>query len=405
MKLLTKYVGFIHSFKKSIDFILKMCHNKRMDRIGILGGTFNPVHIEHVKLAIEAVKELKLDKLYVMPTFLSPHKNNAPASCADRINMLKIAFAGHEKIEISDFEILKEGKSYTYLTVEHFFKAQTQELFFICGGDMLTNFKTWKYPERILKVATLAVFDREDFFTDYTAEREYFIKNFGKEFIKLKHVGKSSSSTKTRVYVSFGLSLDGQVLEPVENYIYDNNLYSGDKYTEFIKTHLPEKRIVHTANVVTCALSKAKELGLDEEKVRISATLHDVAKYLDHTTVKGFTLPNGVPAPVIHSFLGAFVAKTILGVNDEEILDAIRYHTSGKAEMSTLGKLIFVADMVEEGRSYDGVDKLRELFYKGDFERCFVECLKEEFVHLLNKKQYIYEETVNAFRYYVKEKR
>ena len=73
--------------------------------------------------------------------------------------------------------------------------------------------------------------------------------------------------------------------------------------------------------------------------------------------------------------------------------------------MSTLGKLIFVADMVEEGRSYDGVDKLRELFYKGDFERCFVECLKEEFVHLLNKKQYIYEETVNAFRYYVKEKR
>ena len=76
--------------------------------------------------------------------------------------------------------------------------------------------------------------------------------------------------------------------------------------------------------------------------------------------------------------------------------------TTGKAEMTTLGKLIFVADMVEEGRVYDGVENLRKLYEKEDFENCFIECLKEEFLHLINKKQKIYVETINAFAYYVK---
>jgi predicted HD superfamily hydrolase involved in NAD metabolism len=155
--------------------------------------------------------------------------------------------------------------------------------------------------------------------------------------------------------------------------------------------------------VVTCALNKAKELNLDSEKVRISATLHDCAKYIDYTKVKGFSIDKDVPAPVIHSFLGAYIAEKELGITDQEILDAIRYHTSGKANMSLLGKLIFVADMVEEDRDYEGVQYLRKLYEKEDFELCFIECLKEEFVHLLNKKQRIYVETVNAFKYYVKD--
>ncbi len=379
-----------------------MCNNIYMEKIGILGGTFNPVHIEHVNLAKSAIEELELDALFIMPTFISPHKSDNPAPCQDRINMLKLAFNGVDKVIISDYEILNGGKSYTYLTVEHFKEQYGSQIFFICGGDMLTNFKTWRYPERILSACTLAVFDREDFYTDYDAEREYFIKNFGKSFIKLSYQGRLCSSTKTRTYASFSLSLKGQAPEKVEEYIVKNRLYSGDNFTAFAIKNLPEKRLVHTANVVAKALTKAKELGLDKEKVRISATLHDVAKYVDYKTVNGFILPEGVPEAVVHAFLGAFIAENTLGITDEEILDAICYHTSGKPNMTTLGKLIFVADMIEEGRDYEGVEKLRELFEKDDFEKCFVECLKEEFLHLVNKKQYIYELTIDAFAYYVK---
>lgn len=373
-----------------------------MEKIGILGGTFNPVHIEHVALAKSAVSELGLDKLLVMPTFISPHKNTLPAPAYDRIEMLKIAFRSEDKIEVSDYEIQKQGRSYTYLTVEHFKEKFGAQIYFIVGGDMLTDFKTWKFPERILAACDLAVFDRDDFYTDYRAEREYFRARFGKEFVKLSYAGKSASSTKIRVYSAFGLAVDGIAPDGVGEYIKNKGLYCGDEYAEFIKKSLPYKRVKHTADVVIAALAKVKALGLDREKVVTAATLHDCAKYVDPASVEGFTLPADVPPPVVHSFLGAFIAEKKLGVTDPEILDAIRYHTSGKADMTTLGKLIFVADMVEEGRVYEGVEKLRKLYEKEDFEKCFVECLKEEFLHLINKKQRIYVETINAFAYYVK---
>ncbi len=372
-----------------------------MKKIGIFGGTFNPVHVEHVALAKSAILELGLDKLIVMPTFLSPHKENSPAPAQDRINMLKIAFSGVEKVEVSDFEILKQGKSYTYQTVEHFNGDNSLKLYFIVGGDMLVNFKTWRNPERILSRCTLAVFSRENFFVDYEKEREYFQNTFSTDFVRLKYVGRDFSSTKIRTYAKLSLSLEGLTPKGVEEYIKEKGVYAPNIYEQFILKTLPLKRLKHTADVVVCALKRAKELGLDEEKVKVATTLHDCAKYIDHKTVEGFTIDEDVPEPVIHAFLGAYIAKERLGV-DAEIEDAIRYHTSGKANMTLLSKLVFVADMLEEGRNYEGVEKLRELYEKEDFETCFIECLKEEFLHLMNKKQRIYIETINAYDYYVK---
>lgn len=374
-----------------------------MKRIAIFGGTFNPVHVEHVNTAVAAVSLLGLDKIIIVPTFLPPHKNVSPAKSSDRINMLKIAFKDIPKAEISDFETEQGGKSYSYITAEHFKSLYPDaELFMLVGGDMLKDFKTWKYPERILNAVRLAVVLREGYDCDINAEREYFLRVFKKDFTVLNFVGKSVSSTEIRTFLAFGIKPQG-VSDEVFDYIKDNSVYLPDKYEKYILSNLPEKRVIHTANVVVCAMKKAKELGLDYEKVRIAATLHDCAKYDDYKAYDGFTLPSDVPPPVVHAFLGAFVAEHVLGVKDEEIIDAIRYHTSGKAKMSLLGKLIFVADMVEKGRDYDGVDILRKE-YDRDFESCFRLCLKEEVQHLINKKQYIYAETLNAYDYYVKDK-
>ena len=375
-----------------------------MKKIAIFGGTFNPVHVEHVKTAIAAISLLKLDKIIIVPTFLPPHKNVSPAKSADRINMLRIAFRDVEKAEISDYEIVNGGKSYSYITAEHFRSVYPDaEIFMLVGGDMLKDFKTWKNPERILSAVRLAVVSRSEYDCDIRAEREYFVKTFNKDFTVLDFVGKAVSSTEIRTYLAFGLKpqgIDGEVF----SYIKENSVYTPDKYQEYILAHLPEKRVIHTANVVVCAMKKAKELELDYEKVRIAATLHDCAKYDDFKSYKDFKLPSDVPQPVVHSFLGAFVAESVLDVTDAEIIDAIRYHTSGKAQMSTLAKLIFVADMIEKGRDYEGVDVLRAEYDK-DFESCFRLCLKEEVQHLLNKKQYIYAETLNAYDYYIKDKR
>ncbi|MBR2870550.1 MAG: nicotinate (nicotinamide) nucleotide adenylyltransferase [Clostridia bacterium] len=371
-----------------------------MERVAIFGGTFSPVHKEHIAVAKQAVKELNLDRLIVMPTFLPPHKSAPTESGQDRINMLKLAFLGEDKIEVSDFELQKKGTSYTYQTVEHFSNLIDGKLYFIVGGDMLENFKHWKNPERILSACTLACFDREYSDVDFEKEREYFVKTWQKDFVKLSYVGKNMSSTKIRVYNRFGLDITDMTDQKVCEYIKANNLYQGDEYSEFVKKSLTIKRLIHTAEVVLCALKKVKELGLDEQKVVTAATLHDCAKYIDYKTVDGFIKDDDLPEPVIHAFLGAFIAQNILKIKDQDIINAIRYHTSGRVGMSVLEKLIFVADMLEDGRTYEGVDTLRQ-FYQGDLDVCFRECLKEEMIHLINKKQYIYRLTLDAFDYYV----
>lgn len=372
-----------------------------MEKIGIFGGTFDPVHNEHIKLARLAIQKLNLDRLIVVPTFMPPHKDAVPTEGVKRLEMLRLAFQNQEKVEISDYEIKKGGKSYTFETVEHFKNLYNCELFFLVGGDMLSDFKTWKNPQRILSACTLCAFGRQGFYGNTEKEREYFKNTFSKDFIRLEYEGENVSSTKIRVYSSFGLDINPYVGNAVSQYIKDNNLYQADEYVEFVKKTLTFKRLLHTANVVVTALKKAKELKLSADKVRISATLHDCAKYLSVKDFKSVNIPSDVPEPVVHAFLGAFVAEKVLGVDDPEIIDAIRYHTSGKPDMTTLGKLIFVADMIEEGRSYQGVDELREL-YKGDFNACFLECLKEEFIHLQNKGQEIYSETLKAYNYYNK---
>lgn len=369
-----------------------------MKRTGIFGGTFNPVHKDHIAMARAATEKLSLDRLIVVPTFIPPHKEVSLAPAKDRLAMLSLAFSEDENVEVSDYETQRGGKSYTYLTVEHF--SGEGKLFFIVGGDMLADFKTWRYPERILAAAELAAFGRRGFAEDAEKEREYFKKTFGKEFIALTFDGAGDSSTEIRVYNSLGLDISGFTDSRVAEYIKKNGLYAGGAAEKYVRERLPEKRLIHTANVAVCALKKAKETGLSEEKILTAAVLHDCAKYADMKDYPDFTLPEGVPEPVVHSFLGAYIAENVVGVKDEEVLDAIRYHTSGKAKMTTLGKLIFVADMIEKGRDYEGVETLRRKYDEG-LDECFKACLKEEVVHLINKKRYIFGETLNAYEYYI----
>ncbi len=374
-------------------------------KIGIFGGTFDPVHKEHQAMAENVIKELNLDRLIVVPTFIPPHKmHNECADANHRINMLKLAF-GNEKIEISDYEIESGGKSYTYKTLEHFKSAYPNDkLYFILGEDMLVDFKTWRNPKRITELCDIVAFRREGYQGDHDKERAYFLENFGKKYILLNYAPKNVSSTKIRVYASFMLPIP-DVAQKVEEYIQENLVYPTTPISDIVRINLPLKRLRHTANVVTCALKKVKELNLDREKVITACSLHDVAKYMPISDFPIDVLPKNMVQPVAHAYLGEYYARVKLGITDKDVLNAIKHHTSGRANMSTLEKLVFVADMVEESRDYDGVEYLRKLYETAPFEECFVKCLEEEMIHLKNKGNKIYEKTIEAYDYYVKEKK
>ena len=128
-------------------------------RIGIFGGSFDPVHIEHVRLAEAAVESLALDALLIMPAHTPPHKTDkALSSDGDRLEMCRLAFEGCKKTQVSDYEMRAGGTSFTYLTCRHFRRLYPEaKLYWLVGTDMLRDFPSWKNPEEILSLATLAV--------------------------------------------------------------------------------------------------------------------------------------------------------------------------------------------------------------------------------------------------------
>lgn len=378
-------------------------------KIAIFGGSFNPVHKEHIRMAKCAVEELSLDKLFVMPVHTPPHKKGkALAPNEDRLEMCRLAFADDEKIRVSTYEIEKGGTSYTYLTCRHFRSLYPDaELVWLVGTDMLRDFPTWKNPEEILSMVTLCVCGRAEQLDWVREENEKFYRVFKKRFLTISYMGKDVSSTKIRVLAGAGMDLTEFLPENVANYIRQKGLYG----VPFAKDALlleTEKRRAHSIRVAVTAVERAKHLKIPEDKALCAALFHDCAKNLegDSPYLEGFEMPRTwgeVPRQVAHQFRGAFVAEKRFGVTDEDVLNAIRFHTSARPNMSELEKLVFLADMVEEERNYDGVEKIRELFWKGEnLDGCLALALKETLLFLEKKGGDVYPLTRLAYEYYKK---
>lgn len=372
--------------------------------IGIFGGSFDPVHTEHKALCLAAIKSLELDRLFVVPAGVPPHKQGKRlASAEDRLAMCRLAFADVDRVTVSDYELNKEGASYSYLTVAHF-KAEypNARLFFLVGTDMYLDFFSWKNPDSILADATLAVCRRNEG-TEVLEERQKtFFNRFGTHFVTIPYNGKAVSSTEIRTRTALGMSIEGMTEESVAQYIRDKKLYQTACVTEGLALEKPS-RIEHSRRVCLFATAYAKAFGIPQEKAFLAAALHDVAKNLslDDERLKGFISPDEVPMPVLHQYTGAYLLEIFFKLEDEDILNAVRYHTSGRAGMSDLEKLIFLSDMLEEGRDFPGVEELRESLQKG-LDYCMYRCLGHQVGYLKSQRAKIYPLTLEAYEYYRK---
>ncbi len=373
-------------------------------RIGIFGGSFDPIHSEHISLAKQAVTDLSLDRLFVMPAASPPHKPwRALAPNDVRFQLCALAFADEEKITVSDYELTSGGTSYTYLTVRHFrLLYPDAQLYFLMGADMLRDFPSWKNPMEILEDCTLAVCSRAG---DNCEEiRAEFRAKFGKDFQLLTYHGKPVSSTEMRVFAGAGMDLTAYTDEKCAAYIAKNAIYEIDGAKAALALEKPTRK-AHSIRVAILGVERAKALRLNERQVLQACLLHDVAKNvpLDSRLLDGFVPPADCPPSVLHQYAGEYIARTYLGITDEAVLSAIACHTSGKENMSTLDKLVFLADLLEAERSYPGVDNLRRLFWE-DIDACLLQSLEDTVEYLTRSGMPIYGQTLAARDYYRQEK-
>lgn len=370
-------------------------------KVAIYGGSFDPVHLEHLRI-VEAVKEeLNVDKVVLVPTFAPPHKEKSKADFEDRTNMLRIMFSVHDYVIIDEYESeISEGYNYAYDVLKHL-KECYDDIVYVIGGDSFINLESWYEWENLLKENKLAIVKRGNLNFDYQKKIDEYRTKFHTDIIMMNYVGKNVSSTYIRIANYLDLSIAPYTGEKIAKYIRDYKIYTMfSAIVKKVKSDIDEKLYTHTVNTVLCAFQIRSDcnLKISSTRVFVACLLHDIAK--ERTDLKYGVPLNTVNTSIFHQFYGERVAYYEYNVKDEEVLDAIRFHTTAKPEMTELGMLVYLADKICKGRDYDGVQEIRDTA-KVDFYKAFRMCLKYSYEYVMTKTNAVYPLTKEAVKYYL----
>lgn len=182
-----------------------------------------------------------------------------------------------------------------------------------------------------------------------------------------------------------------------------------DNYSEFLKNRLNEKRYIHSVNTAKEAVNLSKIYGVDERKAYTAGMLHDTAKGLPSEELIKIATENGIEIDeyemvnpeLIHGKIGSFIIRNELGINDKDILSAIEWHTTGHADMSILEKIIYLADIIEPGRTFKKVDEIRRLAYI-DIDKAMIVSLSEAIDYVHSQGLILHPKSVEAYEFLIK---
>ncbi len=356
-------------------------------KVGILGGTFDPIHNGHIRIAQEARKQLNLDMMWIMPAPVPPHKQ--PGSVTDDVHRLMMTDLSipDESIEMNVMEFAREGKSYTSDTLTALAKEHPDgEYYYIMGEDSLRDFPKWHEPETIASIAKIAVAVREENrerFEELLSERN---RQYKDAFLPLALSYQPVSSTMLRESIKEGVNTD--LISPrALSYIHHFGLYgttatairpeTQSLYEEFrgkLSKILSPHRLRHCTGVAHLAaefmLSFEEYTGgtpsadgfFDSvQKAMIAGLLHDCAKYIPESEFVSFCEEHDIPiedelsrnAPeLLHAAVGRYLAETVYGIKDSVILGAIEKHCTGDVGMNPVELAVYTADYCEPFRDH-----------------------------------------------------
>lgn len=367
----------------------------------VFGGAFAPPHNEHINMCKNAVKELGADRLVVVPTYLPAHKEEHYLDFATRCELSRIAFEGVCKEVVIDEIERERGKDNFSAYVLPALKEKYGEIIYLVGSDSLQYFDKWKEPQRVASACPIAVCSREGYLSAKEVICDVSSKYSEGNFIPLEYVGKDVSSSMIRTELLLGEPAR-DLSDEVNAYIKSKGLF--DEYKEFVerlKSYQTDELFFHSKSVVKRAVDfNSKHILLqDFNKVFLAALLHDNAK--QRKSIDGLNVPaDCIGTPVLHQFLGAEKARRDFGIEDEDVLNAIRYHTTAKADMTMLEKLIYTADSLSDDRDYDPIPAIRKIAIE-DFEKGFKAILKYTYDKIVERGTGMYPLTEDAYKYYI----
>jgi len=365
-----------------------------MKNIVIFGGAFDPIHNGHVNMAINASKALNAEVFFV-PARVSVWKEGSGASAKERIKMIELAIkeSGYSDVlHVSDIEAnSKKEKNYSIDTVK-FFKEKypNDNLYFLLGTDHVNLFDKWKDAELMASLANIVYFSRPGYINDQNMIEHYNMQEIVGELNDI-------SSTDIREMRSF------EIADSVLYYILDHKLYFASK----VRSYIGEKRYNHSASVAKLAYEIAKSNHIKDTKdYLIAGLIHDIGKEVEKD--KQISMMKSLypefkdfPFVIYHQFIGEYLVKKDFGIENQDILNAVKYHTTGRANMSTLEKCIYASDKIEPTRGFDSQDLINKM--KVNIDKGFIAVLTANQEYFKVKKiPYDNSLTKECFDYYLK---
>lgn len=355
-----------------------------MKKIIFFFGSFDPLHKGHISIMENAIKKVEADHLYLGLNKTSIKGRLAPLK--DRKNMLKLYAKNKSNISVLDFYFDYKNIDITY---ENIFKYLSDDVkaYILIGEDQISSLNKWHKIELI-----------KEKFTFIVAKRNSKDSIVYDDFIYIDHDYKNISSLLIR---------NGQYEHSnaiIVNYILNHNLYLKNQ----IRLLLNEERYLHSVSVLKTALyiNKEAKLGINKYKIEKAALLHDIAKNMSNDKIINIIQNEyrqyiNENKNILHQYVGEYLARERFFVYDDDILSAIKYHTTGRANMSLLEKLIYVADKIEPNRNYETRDLINACIK--DFNKGFIKVVKNNKDYLLKNNINIDSfDSINCFNYYLK---
>lgn len=383
-------------------------------KAAVFGGAFNPVHLGHLRLSKEFGQRLGLDKILLIPSSAPPHKPDADmAPAADRLEMCRLSVGEDSLFTVSDIEIKRGGVSFTADTLERLVQIYPDtEWYLITGADMFLTLGTWHRFDDIARIAVLCAAPRDG--GDSACLREYAAKleKRGARCIIEDIPMTDISSTQIRQRIKQGKSIDGLTSPAVVKYISDKSLYrkastdsvADERLIEIVRGRLTPQRFEHSKAVAKQAVHLATIYGADTQKAYTAGILHDIMKDTDKDTLLqmmgdfGIILDNAQTASPScwHAVAGSAFIENILHIDDRDIINAVRYHTTARAGMSPLEKTIYLADLTSSDRNYADILEMRRLAELGS-EQAMEYALSYTIRYLESKRAVILPDAVHAY--------